>query len=299
MDVYAGDPTPTGLSLDARVGGSPFNVATGLARLGRPTAWFGALSSDVLGQRLDTALRTEGVNMVHALTVAAPTTLSIVGLDANGSPSYSFHGEGCADRAITIDDLPDLDESVAAIHVGSFSMMVDPIGNALLELVGREADRRLISYDPNLRLMVQPDRDRWIQTITRMAGVAHLIKVSEEDLTELFPGDDPRSHIDRWLASGASLVVLTQGSKGAIAFTPEHKLAMPGVRAQVVDTVGAGDSFQAAMLAWLAESGLLAGPAIAALSEQQLGQMLTFAMSAAAITCSRRGADLPFRRELP
>ncbi|MET1076617.1 MAG: carbohydrate kinase [Pseudomonas sp.] len=282
----------------AIAGGSPFNVAVGLARLDVPVGLFAGLSRDHLGRRLHQVLVDEGVGTEQVLEVDAPTTLAMVGVDALGAPQYSFRGEGCADRLLQ--HLPKLAEQVRGLHLGSYSLVVEPIGTTLLALVERESGRRLISLDPNIRLNVEPDLLRWRARIEAFARHAHLIKVSDEDLALLYPGEDPEHLAQGWLDHRCELVLLTRGRQGASLFSRRHGQRSQPARAVVTrDTVGAGDSFQAAVLAYLHEQGLDNPESLALITPRQLDALLAFAVTAAALTCSRLGPQLPYRHELP
>jgi len=298
MDVFASGDTPAGMTLDARVGGSPFNVAVGLARLAQPVAFFAAVSRGFLGERLMRALQAEQVNTSAVQRSDAPTTLGLVGLDAQRVPSYSFYGAGCADRQLTADALGSLPQGVRAIHLGSFATVVEPIASTLRALVEREHERTLIAYDPNIRMNVEPDLARWHQQLAWMLPRTHLLKISEEDLGLLEPGTRPDDFAASALGHGVKLVVVTHGAEGALAWTRQAHVRVPTTRVEVIDTVGAGDTFQAALLTWLAEHDALSASALEALSGARLEQALGFAARAAAITCSRRGADMPRRSEL-
>jgi fructokinase len=298
FDVFAGKPSDDGLLLEGRVGGSPFNVAIGLARLKQPAAFFGAISHDAFGRRLLDMLRSEAVDTDLIQQTAAPTTLSIVGLDADGVPSYTFHGEHGADREMKMSALDAIPPDVKAFHFGSYSMLVEPIGATLRKLAETRYARQLIAYDPNVRLNVEPSLARWRELLDWMVSRTHLLKVSEEDLGLLYPGTELQALATRWLAAGVALVVVTRGGNGAVAWTKKISVARPGRKIKLVDTVGAGDSFHAALLTWLAEQGRLDPGAIAASTQAQLEAMLDFASLAASITCSRRGAQLPRRAEL-
>ena len=300
LDVFAAaQDTPTGLQLDARVGGSPFNVALGLARMGRPVALFGGISTDFLGARLLRALASEGVDTAAIVRVDAPTTLSLVGLDETGQPSYSFYGHGTADRSVDGLALATLASDWAAIHLGSYAMVVDPTAATLRRLVERQRATSLIAYDPNVRLSVEPDLGAWRTVLHWMLRRAHVVKVSSEDLEALEPGTSADQFARRALACGVRLVVVTRGGEGASAWAEAAHAEVPAVPLPVVDTVGAGDTFQAALLTWLAEQGRLGPEACRAWAPHDLRALLRFASQAAAITCSRRGADLPRRDELP
>lgn len=298
MDVFAAGDTVCGMALDARVGGSPFNVAVGLARLGQPVAFFSAVSRDFLGERLMRALVAEGVHTSSVQRDDAPTTLGLVGLDANRVPSYSFYGEGCADRRLSADALDSLPNGISAIHLGSYATVVEPIASTLRTLVEREHARTLVTYDPNIRLNVEPDLARWRDTLEWMLPRSHLLKISEEDLQLLLPGTSLQVFSANALSRGVKLLVVTRGAEGCVAWTPHVHASVPSVQVKVIDSVGAGDTFQAALLTWMSEHGSLRAAALHTLSASQLGSALDFAARAAAITCSRRGADMPRRSEV-
>jgi fructokinase len=298
MDVFSTGTTPTGVSMDARIGGSPFNVAVGLARLDQPVAFFGGVSSGFLGERLVASMQAERVDTRALHVSSAPTTLGLVGLDAAGVPSYAFYGHGAADREVPLEALQRVPGDAKVIHVGSFNTVVEPVAGTLRALVEREHGRCLISYDPNIRLNVEPDVARWREQLQWMLPRTHLLKVSDEDLALLYPGVAHEALAREWLAAGVTLVVVTRGAKGAIGWTASAEAEAQPVVVTVIDTVGAGDTFQAALLTWLAERDALSGKAISTLRSDQLADALNFAARAAAITCSRRGADLPRRSEL-
>lgn len=304
MDVFAVANTATGVQLDARMGGSPFNVALGLARLAQPVAFFGAVSTGFLGDRLLRALHAEGVNTDCVQALDAPTTLSLVGLDAHGVPAYTFMGAGAADRLLPLAALQQVPSAhsapaVLAYQFGSYAMVVEPVAATQRALVEREQARSVIAYDPNVRLNVEPDITRWHKTLQWMLPRTTLLKVSDEDLQHLHPAGTAEHFARHALAQGVALVVVTRGAQGAWAWTARHHVVAPPVAVQVVDTVGAGDTFQAALLTALAERGWLNRAALLSLDEAQLLAVLGFAAQAAAITCTRRGADLPRRSELP
>jgi len=298
IDVFTGADTPAGLALDGRAGGSPFNVAVGLARLRQPVSFVSCISTDPFGERLAQALRTEGVDLSLLQRHLSPTTLSVVSTDAHGAPSYAFHGDHGADRLLDPRPLQALPEAAKVLQLGSYPLVVEPVASTLKLVVEREHARRLVAYDPNVRLNVEPSVLRWRAAVEWMAQRAHLLKLSAEDAALLHPDEPLAALARRWLAQGVSLVVVTCGGDGAAAWTARAQASVPAEAVEVVDTVGAGDSFQAAMLAWLAEKELLDPRALARIEADELRAMLRFAARAAAITCSRRGADLPRRNEL-
>jgi fructokinase len=283
----------------AIAGGSPFNVAVGVRRLGVDAGFFAGISSDYLGKRLMTVLAEEGVREDFLVHVDAPTTLSMVAVGADGSPQYSFRGEGCADRMLSVEHLPTLDDSVRGLHVGSFSLVVQPIADALLTLVRRESGKRLITFDPNVRLNPAPSIELWRGQVAKFAEHAHIIKVSDEDLELLYPEKDAAAVAEGWLKDNCQWVIMTRGRQGATVFTRAlGTWSVAARKVETVDTVGAGDTFQAALIAFLTERGLDVPSALAGVDKATLTKMLEFAVAAAAVTCTREGPDLPYRAEV-
>ena len=287
------------VNFKAIAGGSPFNVAVGLRRLGVDAALFAGLSTDYLGRRLQQVLRNEGVRADYLVDFAAPTTLAMVAVGANGSPHYSFRGEGCADRQLKPEHLPQLGAEVRGLHIGSFSLVVQPIADTLLALVQRESGKRLISLDPNVRLNPEPNIDLWRTRVATLVVLADLIKVSDEDLSLLYPEQDPQRVIEGWLQHRCQLVFLTRGGEGATVFSRHHgSWSVPACSVKIADTVGAGDTFQAALITWLTEHHLDSVEGVQSLAREQIDEMLKFAVQAAALTCSKTGPDLPYRQQL-
>ena len=292
-----GETGPGEAHFDARAGGSPFNVAIGLARLGEASALMTGLSNDLMGGRLASVLKKEGVSADYLVRTDRKTTLSLVGLDANGSPAYAFYSTNSADTGVTIADLPKLGADVLGLHFGSYSIVVAPVADALAHLAAN-AGGRFVSLDPNVRPTVEPEMNAWRKRTAVLAGHADLIKISAEDIEILYHGKSHGELAQEWIDGGAGIVVVTD------AGDPAHAWSSTGLRGtttppktKVVDAVGAGDTFQASLLSELARMG---NPReiVHNLTQKQLDSMLTFAATAAAITCSRRGADLPTRAEV-
>jgi len=248
------------------------------------------------------ALVAEGVDTQAVARLEAPTTLSLIGLDVQGVPSYAFYGEGCADRLVTLEHLQRVPAALTLVNLGSYATVVEPVAATQRALVERERARgaagALVAYDPNIRLNVEPNLARWRDQLAWMLPRTDLLKVSDEDLGLLLPGAPIEDFATRALNAGVALVVVTRGAQGASGWTAQGRVDTAPVPVTVVDTVGAGDTFQAALITWLAEHGALARPALAALTVDALRGALQFAARAAAITCSRRGADMPRRTEL-
>src|SRR3990167_586993 len=244
FDVFSTGATPTGLGFDGRIGGSPFNVALGLARLGQTVGFCGGIGTGFAGDRLMQALADEGIAADAVARLDAPTTLSLIGLDARGVPSYAFYGHGAADRLLRPEHLAAIPAAAKAFHFGSYAMVVQPVGATQRALVEREHKRCLISYDPNIRTNVEPDLAVWRDTLQWMLPRTHLLKVSDEDLALLYPGRPLAQFAAEALAAGTPLVVIPRGGEGAIGYTRHGSVQMPPGRGGVIDTGGAGDTFQ-------------------------------------------------------
>lgn len=278
-------------------GGSPMNVAVAVARLGAKAGYFGGLSTDFFGDILRQALTDSGVDLSFVANVERPTTLAFVKLD-NGNARYAFFDENSAERMLTVADLPAFPKTVAALHFGSFSLAAEPCGSALEALMQREQNNRVISLDPNIRPTLVHNRDGYLARLDRLVAMADIARLSEDDLAWIAPGTDYEALARRWLGRGARLVILTRGGEGATAISAHHAVSVPGIATKVVDTVGAGDTFTAGLLARLDALGLLTKAAIARLDREKLTDVLTFATKAAAVTVSRAGANPPWLKEI-
>lgn len=295
IDLFVGPREGTELPARAVAGGSPFNVAIGLARLGVPSAFLGGISRDRFGTLLADILKSENVDDRFIVRTDRLSTISAVATAPDGQPSYAFHGEGAADRSLELSDLPAvLPPEIEALAFGSYTMVVEPVGSTYAALAEREHGRRVISVDPNLRPTVVGDMARWARAAERFYRTATLIKASDEDVRIAWSGQLSIAEAAAyWLGCGARLVVITKGVEGATAFSAAGRVSVPGHSVMVQDTVGAGDTFHAALLARLATTGRLNPDAIATLDLQAIGDLIAYAAAAAAITVTRRGADLP------
>jgi fructokinase len=293
-----GDAGPGAAQFAARAGGSPFNVAVGLSRLGCDSGLLTALSEDMLGKRLTRVLAAEGVSTAYAVSTTRPTTISLVGLDAAGVPEYQFYGDGSADTGLSVADLPKLGADVIGLHFGSYSLAVSPVADAHAALALAQRDR-FVSLDPNIRPTIEPNMAVWRRRLDVLYPVADLVKTSAEDLGMLHPGLAPADFAAGLIAKGVKLVVVTDGGETVLGWTAQghHATARPP-KVAVIDTVGAGDTFQAALIARLCAHAQGPAAALAALDQAGLARLLDYAARAAAITCSRRGADLPRAAEL-
>ena len=278
-------------------GGSVFNTAVALGRLGAPSGFFGGLSTDMFGALLRRRLAESGVDASRAVSSSRPTTLVFLRIVA-GEASYAFFDEGSAGRMLGEADLPALPPHADALHFGAISLVQEPAAMAFETLLMRECARRVISLDPNIRPALISDEAAYRSRMTRLLARSDVVKLSEDDLAWLTPGAPAAAVAESWLAAGSGLVVVTRGSEGSEAFSAAGHIAVPAVPAVVADTVGAGDTFTAGLLAALRRDGLLGKAAIRALTPDQLAGALSFAARAASVTVSRAGADPPWAEEI-
>ncbi|SCY07067.1 carbohydrate kinase family protein [Microvirga guangxiensis] len=294
IDLFVGSPSPAGLSAEAVAGGSPFNVAIGIGRLGRPAAFLSTLSEDAFGIFLAGRLADVGVSASYLQRCPNPTTLSVVATSASGEPQYSFYAPDSADRALKIEMLPSqLPSSINAIAAGSYALGVEPIAGTIEALLCREAGSRAISLDPNVRARIVGDLTIYRERFERLLAYADIVKASDEDLHQLYPDQDLVACARAWLRRGPKLVIVTRGAEGPLAILGSSIIERPAPRVSVVDTVGAGDTFHAGLLSWLDAKALLTPSGINGLSIPQVTEALDFAAASAAIVCTRRGANPP------
>ncbi len=278
-------------------GGAVFNSAIAIARLGVPCGFFTGLSNDLFGRMLREKLEESHVDLSLAQFSSRPTTLAFVTL-ADGQAEYDFYDEGTAGRMIEPSDLPAIGADVSAMLFGGISLVSEPCGSAYEALMARETENRVLMLDPNIRPAFITDASSHRARIERMVANADIVKISADDLEWFGETGSTDEILTRWLERGPSLVILTDGGKGATAYTKSQKQFVPATPVEVVDTVGAGDTFNGALLAALETAGLLTKDKIAALDEAQISKAIAFAARAAAITVSRAGANPPWKNEL-
>lgn len=274
-------------------GGAVMNTAIALARLGASSGFLTGLSTDLMGDVLRSTLAASRVNLDYAVVSDRPTTLAFVKL-VDGSATYAFYDENTAGRMMTLADMPDLPASITAYFSGGIWLAVEPCGTALEAMFLRQAAQRVTMLDPNVRPGFVRDRAAYTARIDRMAAAADIVKLSDEDAVWLYGSTDPGA----LLAKGAKVVLITEGAKGASAHTARGKVSVPAPKITVADTVGAGDTFNAGFLAALDRADLLSKASVAALTDDHLTAALGLGVRAAAITCSRPGANPPWAHEL-
>jgi fructokinase len=279
-------------SIAAVPGGGPYNTARAIARLGPPVAWLGGLSSDRFGRLLETGLVADGVALQLIQRTHLPTTLALAELDVDGRATYRFYSEGTA--ASQVSGGVALPAGTRAVHVGSLGLVLEPIGTTVESLVAALPDDVLLMVDPNCRPSITGERDAYLARLERVLRRADILKASREDLAYLRP-DEQVADAARWVASlGPRAVIVTDGAAPVTVLADGVMQIVEVPRVEVADTIGAGDTFGGAALAWLAHEGSTratfdVGVALGA---------ARFGVRAAAIACTRPGADPPTLPEL-
>ncbi|MEY8120198.1 carbohydrate kinase [Falsihalocynthiibacter sp. BN13B15] len=281
-------------------GGAVFNTAVALGRLGLKPGFLSGLSTDIFGTMIQSALTKSGVN--HSLSIYSdlPTTLAFVEL-ADGQARYHFYDENTAGRMLTNDLMPKIPASVEAMYFGGISLIVEPCGDFYLALAQRAAVDKVVMVDPNIRPSFIKDAVAYRTRLNALLAVSDILKVSDEDLDWIVPG--PLTLLEKAHAlrlNGPEIIILTRGADGATAiFGHDEIIDVPAVKAQVVDTVGAGDTFNAGVLAGLSRAGVLNKKAIAHVTGSVLKDALDLGALVASITVARSGANPPWADELP
>ena len=286
-----------GGQVDARLGGGPYNAARTLSRLGAETTFLERLADDGFGRQLRERLAADGVTLGVPEPTAKPTTLAIAALDLAGAASYRFYLEGTSAADLGYEMLrKSLPPDVTAVHVGSLGLLMEPIGGAVERLVLTDVPAAaLVLLDPNCRPAAVADHDEYRRRIAQVARRADIVKASVEDLGYLHPGVPAATAARALLDAGAALVLVTDGPRPARAFLPDAVLDEAVPQVTVVDTIGAGDAFGGGFLAWWTAHGL--GQADLRRGDL-VGQALKVATAAAALACTRPGADPPTLAEL-
>jgi len=289
--------------LTVHPGGGPANFALAVARLGSTARFAGRLSTGSLGALCRAKLEASGVDLSVSEAASEPATLAIARLDRSGSASYEFYTQGTADWAWTDESLgplidgpfPDADRPVA-LHTGTLALALQPSGQVIENVLARAASAMTISIDPNLRTLLVPI-STYRDVIDRWARLSDILRLSLDDLEQLWPEWGPEQAAAHLHELGVPLAVVSLGADGAFASLRGEQVRVPIAPTILVDTVGAGDSFHGGMLHYLAAAGQLGGR-LETLDAATLTDALAFASRVSAITCSRPGADPPWAAEL-
>ena len=280
-------------------GGSILNVAVGLARLGHHVAFAGKIAEDYFGHHLLQTLKTEGVDTRFVSTTKAQTALAFVAMEEM-EPVYSFYGDGTADTLLTANDIPEsLYHESSILHVGSISLLRGTTPAIVLETFERLKGKALLSLDPNIRASMIHDEPAYRALLHSLIALTDIVKLSYVDLSWLLPGASVEESLLYLCGLGPALVIITQGENGVLARSMSSQtIRTPTFPITVIDTVGAGDTFCAGVLARLADEAILSREKVLSLTEQQLLAVISFAAAAAALNCTREGANPPSRSEV-
>jgi fructokinase len=282
-------------------GGSPYNVAIGLARLGHRTTLMARLADTAFGRILREHAEAEGIDLSAAPHAPEPSTLAVVSLDASAQASYDFYLNGTADWQWAAEETSRAPEGTAVLHFGSLASWTPPGDVRILELADRMRRRGdvLVTYDPNVRPGLFADHRDAQGLVERAVRLAHLTKASSDDIAWLYPGQPAADVARRWLGLGATVVVITGSADGADVFTAQGRsVHRPALDVTVVDTVGAGDSFTAGLIGSLLQRGQQAPADLARCAADQLAGALDDATLVASLNCQRRGNDPPTMAEV-
>jgi fructokinase len=295
LDMVQPEP---GTTYVARPGGGPFNIAIGLRRLGHPTALLARISTRGLGAIVRAHAVRNDLDLSGCIDTEDQTTLAFASLDDEGRASYDFYVHGTADWGWTPGELATMPAQTQVFHTGSLATTLTPGADVVLDRMERlhAEGRVLLSYDPNVRPALAGSREEAVRRVERFVAAAHVVKASDEDLAWLYPDTDPVEAIRRWSAHGPKLVVVTRGPDGCLAVTRAGSIVeRASVQVDVVDTIGAGDSFESGLLSGLVDAGATSPTQVEALSDDEVGHVLDRAVLTSAMTCERSGADPPTR----
>ena len=280
-------------------GGSPFNLAIASARLGAPTGFLGKISRDFFGDMLFDRLTAEGVDTSYTRRSDRLSTLAFVKIETGEEPRYAFYTENTADRNLVPVDIPEaLPPEVKCLELGSISLLLEPQAETIKAFARREHGKRAISFDPNVRPMLVGDKAAYVAEMEELAALATIVKVSAADLEWLYPGRSALDSAEAWLSKGAGIVVMTRGKDGAMLLAPSFRVEAPEYWVEVKDTIGAGDTFHAALLVRLHELERLSARTASDLTKEEALDVVEFAVKASSLNCARQGADPPTAAEM-
>ncbi|CAB4871265.1 MAG: carbohydrate kinase [Actinobacteria bacterium] len=275
------------------VGGGPANTAKALARLGNSVDFIDGISTDQYGVNARKELVRDGVGLSHCLTSEKPTCTATVTLDTLGGASYEFHIDGTATFDFSLSWLPDPErQKPSVLHIGTLVTIIEPGASVLFDWAMRVGEFAPIVFDPNIRPSVLGNRETYVVAVEKWIGLSSIVKVSDDDLKWLYPDESLNEVAKRWLAVGVSCVVITRGAQGIIGFTEHGIEEVDGAKITVIDTVGAGDTVGAIIVEGVIHHS------VAGLHGEALKSLLQKAAVAAGITCSRAGAQPPYKHEL-
>jgi len=280
-----------------KIGGAVLNTSICLGRLGADVSFLGSVSQDLFGMEILKELEKSKVNTSLCINTKENTTLAFAKI-ANGTTTYSIFDENSSNKNIRLKDISLTDENIDTIYIGGISLMSEPNGTEIENFINQESSSKIVFFDPNIRPNFIENRERYLQRFENILSQSDIIKISDEDLEWLYPNDSIDTLYEKWLELGLSLVVLTKGSEGATIKTKKHDVFSKGMKVNVVDTIGAGDIFNGALLFSIAQSVHFTKQDLKNIDKNSLLESLEFANKVAGISVGRIGANPPFYNEL-
>jgi fructokinase len=300
IDLLQTDIAGTGQAFLPIPGGCAYNTSIAIGRLGAPVSFFGRISKNFFGDMQTKRLLENNVNDALLIRCEQNPVLSFIRIEAGKEPQYAFYEEGTSDRALSPEELPEqLPENINCVVFGSISLVMEPIGSTIESFIIEKARGIVTSFDPNIRPFIIKDRSAYLRRFNKLSGASDIVKISLEDYEYIDANSGSREALENLIKMGTRLAIITLGPKGARAMLHRNNGTItsafaPGINIpSVVDTVGAGDTFHGAFLAWLEQRGKLSRKAINDLSENDLFNALAFANKAAAFVCGRHGCEPP------
>jgi fructokinase len=290
------------LAFQGFIGGSSLNVATATSRLGQATTFLTQISSDLFGASLREHMTKNGIDTSHVLQSDGHTTLAFVE-ERNGQAHFSFMNSRAADTMYDPQPRPILPNNLKFMQFGSISLLTDPTSSSITEIIGKHRSSLnhnvTVVFDPNCRPALTPDLEGYKRKLRNWLRLAHVVKVSDQDLGWLEPDKALDDVAAEWISQGPSVVIITRGEHGSSLYRAGHeRLQVPTPKVSVIDTVGAGDTYTAGLMVSLLEHGHERAEQLAMHSDQTWLEVMQFAAQAAAINCTRAGANPPTRAEV-
>jgi fructokinase len=305
IDLFQTDIAGTGQAFLPIPGGCAYNTSIAIGRLGAPVSFVGRISKNFFGDMQAKRLLENNVNNALLIRCEQNPVLSFIRIEEGKEPQYAFYEEGTSDRALSPEELPEqLPESAKCVVFGSISLVMEPIGSTIEEFILGKARGIVTAFDPNIRPFIIKDRDAYVRRFNKLAGASDIVKISSEDYEYIDANSGPKEALENLINLGTRLAIITLGPKGARAMLHRNDGTITGVFApgvkvpSIVDTVGAGDTFNGAFLVWLEQRGKLSHNAINDLSENDLFNALAFANKASAFVCGRHGCEPPYKEQI-
>jgi fructokinase len=305
IDLIHADIVDMGQAFLPMPGGCAYNTSIAIGRLGVPVLFLGRISKNFFGEMQARRLRENNVNDTLLIRCGQNPVLAFIKTEEGKDPQYAFYEEGTSDRSLSPEELPaQLPENTACIVFGSISVVMEPIGSTIETFILGEARSTVTAFDPNIRPFLIKDRNAYLRRFEKLSSASTIVKISLEDYEYISPNSKPQEALKKLIDIGTRLAIITLGPKGAQAMLRRNDGSIISAAAQginvphIADTVGAGDTFHGAFLAWLEQRGKLSHNAIADLSENDLFNTLVFANKAAAFVCGRHGAQPPYMKEV-